>query len=108
MAGEIDKRIQELDLSGSPTATHTPAGRFLYSIGDIDVYSKTDTDPPYVIAPVDDPCAVEAALPKGWTIGNGWWASDPSQKQPDGRWLLYFGTIRDYLAGPQGWKLTNG
>ncbi len=51
-----------------------------------------DARPPYVIAPVDDPVAVEAALPADRTIGDGWWSSSPDQKQIDGRWKLYLTT----------------
>ena len=84
-------------------------GRLVYSVGDIagdiDVYSTSDMGPAYIIAPVGNPGAVEAALPNGWCVGDGWWASSPSQKQLDGRWLLYLTSIR----GPQVWevKVTN-
>lgn len=56
-----------------------------------------DAAPPFIICPVDDPAAVEAELtPLDLTVGDGWWASDPNQKQPDGRWKLYVGSLTEY------------
>lgn len=43
---------------------------------------------PRVLCPVDDPGAVEDALPYGWTVGHWWTDSSIEDKQPDGRWLL--------------------
>jgi hypothetical protein len=48
-----------------------------------------DADPPYMIAPVGNIGAIdaaEAALPRGFCVGEGWTCG---VRQPDGHWLLY-------------------
>ena len=55
-----------------------------------------DDENPHIICPVDDPAAVEQEInADGWQVGNGWWASSPEQKQPDGRWKLYVHDVND-------------
>lgn len=43
---------------------------------------------PHVLCPIEDPGAVEDALPEGWTVGWSWCMSPPEALQADGRWLL--------------------
>lgn len=58
----------------------------------IEVFAKAR--PPYVIAPIDNPMAVEAAVSKfGLMVGDAWCCSAPEQRQSDGRWLLYLSPI---------------
>lgn len=55
----------------------------------MNLWVQMDERGPYVITRVDDMIAVEDALPSGWTIGDNWWASDPSQEVCPGWWKLY-------------------
>jgi hypothetical protein len=53
-------------------------------------------DRPHIVCLVDDPVAVERDINlDGWTVGENWSSSDPSQKQPDGRWKLYVMRVED-------------
>lgn len=58
----------------------------------------------YVITRVDDMAAVEDALPSGWTVGDNWWASDPSQEIRPGIWKLYLMRPKD-VGGVKNAKL---
>lgn len=55
---------------------------------------------PRVLCPVDDPGAVEDALPEGWTVGWSWCMSRPEDRQDDGRWLLALERIPETAVVP--------
>lgn len=62
-----------------------------------------DARPPYVIAPIEDPMAVEEAVGKhGLMVGDSWWCSSPDQKQSDGRWLLYLSPLPNQVWSKGG------
>lgn len=68
-----------------------------------------EAEHPHVVAPAEDPVAVENILnPLNWTVGDNWWASDPKSQQEDGRWKLFVTRLDEYEANTPSEEMHHG